>query len=64
MIKTVGELKEVLRGIPDDREILIKDGNGKSYKLEDIHLAEERKNFNFGDFGWYTSLYCILDLEK
>ena len=63
-IKTIGELKEALRGIPDDREILVRDGNCKGYKLESIHLAKERKNFNFTDIGWYTKFYCMFDLEK
>ena len=65
MIKTIGDLKRVLREIPDDREILVKDGNGKRYKLESVHLAEERENYNFSDIGgWYTNFYCVLDLEK
>lgn len=66
MIKTIGELKKALRGIPDDREILIRDGNCKCYKLEGVHLAEERKNFvGFADMGgWYTHFYCMFDLEK
>lgn len=65
IIKTIGDLKEALREIPNDREILIKDGNCKCYKLEGVHLAEERKNFSFADMGgWYTHFYCIFDLEK
>lgn len=65
MIKTIGDLKEALRDIPNDREILVKDGNCKSYKLEGVHLEEERHNFSFADIGgWYTNFYCILDLEK
>ena len=56
---------ERLREIPNDREILIRDGNCKCYKLEGVHLAEERKNFSFADVGgWYTHFYCIFDLEK
>lgn len=64
-IKTIGDLKEALRGIPDDREILVRDGNCKCYKLEGVHLAEERKNFNFVEvMGYYTNYYCVFDLEK
>lgn len=65
MIKTIGELKKALREIPDDREILVRDGDCKRYKLESVHLAEERENYIFSDIGgWYTNFYCILDLEK
>lgn len=65
MIETIGELKEALRGIPDDREILVRDGNCKCYKLEGIHLAEERKTFSFVETGgWYTNFYCMFDLKK
>lgn len=57
IIKTVGDLKEALRDIPNDREILIKDGNCKCCKLKGVHLEEERKNFTSFDIGgWYTHL--------
>lgn len=65
IIKTVGDLKEALRDIPNDREVLIRDGNCKCCKLKGVHLEEERKDFSFGDVGgWYTHLYCIFDLEN
>lgn len=65
IIKTIGDLKEALRDIPNDREVLIRDGNGKGYKLEGVHLTEERKDFSFGDVGgWYTHSYCIFDLDN
>lgn len=67
IIKTVGDLKNALRGIPGDYEIKVSDENRK-LNLESVTKIDERKTFgdSFGSgySGWYTSHYCMLNLEK
>lgn len=67
IIKTVGDLKNALRGIPDDYEIKVSDGSLR-LDLESVTKTDERKTFgdSFGSgySGWYTNHYCMLNLEK
>lgn len=67
IIKTVKDLKNALRGIPDDYEIKISDGNLR-LDLESVAKIDERKtfggSFGHGYSGWYTNHYCMLNLEK
>lgn len=67
IIKTVKDLKNALRGIPDDYEIKVSDENLR-LNLVSVSTTDERKtfgdSFGSGDFGWYTNHYCMLNLEK
>lgn len=67
IIKTVGDLRNALRGIPGDYEIKVSDGNLK-LNLASVTKTDERKtfgdSFGYGYSGWYTNHYCMLNLEK
>ena len=58
----VKELRELLRNMNDESEVVVKEYNGSIRNAKSVEEVHERRDYDFGEtFGWYTNHRCIIE---